>query len=456
MALALGLLLTAAIDGNAALRHAGALASLGPHTWGSPRNEAAALYVASQLREAGLDAVELQRFERQGTQGTNVVATLRAPGEEIVLVAAHHDTAPLAPGAYDDGGGVGVLIELARLLASEPRRARTFVFAVFDGEEAEVLGKGQAAGSHAYLERLGVRSGSLVAVFDLEMCGWSRGRPLLHPIAYPDPRRVGGQVIAPGWLVRAALAGSREAGAELLVGDPYLSWLYQPLVRTFRVRLYGDDLSFQQAGRPALMAADSSFSTFYPYYHAATDSADRLDPVELERMGRAAYGALRALDRVAVGPADDAHWFAAFGHVIGWSWILGLGALSMLPVAASGLSGGALPIALRFGQLLLFGVLLWREPVPAVWVFLLPNLLTPLRRRWWTALISLLPVLALVGFGVSAWWRGAVNGVWLQPWEIAVALLALALATFALPQGGARAGRSRGRTAPGLPRRRGR
>ena len=40
-------------------------------------------------------------------------ATLRAPGDEFVVIGAHHDTAPEAPGAYDDGGGVGILIELA-------------------------------------------------------------------------------------------------------------------------------------------------------------------------------------------------------------------------------------------------------------------------------------------------------------------------------------------------------
>jgi hypothetical protein len=453
---ALVLLLSVSIDGNAALRHASALASLGPHTWGSPRNEAAALYVAAQLREAGLNEVELQRFERDDTQGTNVIGTLRAPGEEFVLVAAHHDTAPAAPGAYDDGGGVGVLIELARGLAAEPQRARTVVFASFDGEEAAVLGKGQTAGSHAYLERLGVRSRSLVAAFDLEMCGWSRGRPVLHPIAYVDPRRAGRQVIAPGWLVRAALAGSREAGADLLVGDPHLSWLYQPVVRTFRVRLYGDDLSFLQVGRPAVMASDSSFWAYYPDYHEATDTADRLDPAALERMGRAAFGVVRALDRVPAGPADDAHWFAAFGRVIGWPWILGLGAFSMLPVAASGLAGGALPVALRFTQMALFGVLLWRDPVPAVWVFLLPNLFAPLRRRWWTILASLLPALALVTLGVAAWWRQAVIGVWLEPWEIAIAALALALALLALPRAAGRSGRGRSRRATGLPRRRGR
>ena len=117
----LGLLLAASVSGEGALRHASALAALGPHPWGSPRNQAAAAYVATQFREAGIDTVELAPFERHGVQGTNVIGTLRAPGEEFVVVGAHHDTAPEAPGAYDDGGGVGILIELARVLAE--RRA---------------------------------------------------------------------------------------------------------------------------------------------------------------------------------------------------------------------------------------------------------------------------------------------------------------------------------------------
>ena len=47
------LLLAAALDGEAALHHASALAALGPHPWGSPRAPVAAEYVASQFRAAG-------------------------------------------------------------------------------------------------------------------------------------------------------------------------------------------------------------------------------------------------------------------------------------------------------------------------------------------------------------------------------------------------------------------
>lgn len=448
MSALLSLFLAASIDGEAALRHASALAALGPHPWGSPRNQAAAAYVAAELREAGLDTVELQPFERHGIAGTNVVATLRAPGEELVVVGAHHDTAPGAPGACDDGGGVGILIELARVLARDGTRARTVVLVSFDGEEAWSAGKGTTTvGSRAFVERLGPRARSLVAAFAIEMSGWKDGTPVLHPIAYADSREKGRAVIAPAWLVRAALDGSREAGAPLGVGDPRLSWLYQPAVRTFRVRLYGDDLSFLQSGHPALFASDSSFSAFYPHYHQASDTAEKLDAAALGRMGRGVLGVVRALERTPRGRAEEPHWFAAFGRVIGWPWLVGLGAASLLPGLWRASRVGGLALALRVVQALLAAVLLWRHPVPGLWILLLPLVLLPWRRSWWTVLVALAPAVGLVALGVAAWWREAVNGVWLAPWEIAVAFLAVALAFLGLGgrKGGGRkpAGRKR-------------
>jgi hypothetical protein len=439
MSTLLSLLLAASIDGEAALRHASSLAALGPHPWGSPRDKAAALYVSAELRAAGIDEVEMQTFETGGLTGTNVIATLRAPGDEFVVVAAHHDTAPDSPGAYDDGGGVGTLIEVARVLAKEKVRTRTVVFASFDGEEAWATGKGETVGSRAYLARLQTRARSMVAAFAIEMSGWRKGSPLLHPVAYADPRAPGRQVTAPAWLVAAALAGSREEGAPFGVGDPILSWLYQPAVRTFRVRLYGDDLSFLQAGYPALFASDSSFSAFYPDYHRSTDVADRLDRAALERMGRAVAGVVRALVRAPRGKAEDRHWFAAFGRVFTWPWLVVLGALSVAPALRQGFAGSRPGLGLRLVQVALFGLLLWRLPVPALWVFLAPNVVLSWRRTRWTVLLASVPALSLVALGTAAWWRGAVSGVWLSPWEIAVMGLALAL-TLAGP--GASTGRA--------------
>lgn len=428
MSLLLGLLLAASIDGEAALGHASALAALGPHPWGSPRSEAAAQYVGAELRDAGLTEVEVEGFERHGIRGTNVSATLRGPSNEIVVVGAHHDTAPGAPGAYDGGGGVGILIELARAMAEEPTRTRTFAFVSFDGEEAWSTGRGLTAGSRAWIERLGPDARRVVGVIVVEMSGWKGGTPVIHPIAYADPRRADQPVVAPGWLARAVLDGARDAGAPLGVGDPWLSWLYQPAVRTFRAGLYGDDLSFLQAGLPALFVSDSSFTAFYPHYHQPSDTADKLDAMALERTGNAVLGALRALDAVPRGPAGDERWFAALGHVVGPTVLGALAAVSALPGLRTGLAGGGPVLMARLLQVTLFALLFWRHPIPALWVFLLPNLVLPLGRARWATALAVTPLLGLLTIGTVAWVRGLVSGVWLAPWEIAVAILALALA----------------------------
>src|SRR5260370_11341286 len=205
--------LAARIDGAAAVRHASALAALGPHRWGSPRSHAAAEYVAAQLRVAGLTEVRLQEFESQGIHGTNVIGVVRAPDPELVVVGAHHDTAPEAPGAYDDGGGVGVLIEAARAWAREPARTRTFVFAPFDGEESWATGKTTTAGSRAYIKDLGTEARRVVAALAIEMRGWKGGTPGRHSLAYADPRQPGPSVITPAWLLRASHEGAAAPGA---------------------------------------------------------------------------------------------------------------------------------------------------------------------------------------------------------------------------------------------------
>ncbi len=421
------LLATGAVDGGAALGHASKLAALGPHPWGSPRGSAAAAYVQAQFREAGLDEVRLQEFEDHGLHGANVIGVLRAPGPEFVLIGAHHDTAPEAPGAYDDGGGVGVLIEAARALARERSRPRSLVFVSFDGEEAWATGKATTTGSRAYIRALGENRKNLTAALVIEMCGFGKGSPVFQPIAYADPLRPGRSLIAPAWLVEAALTGAREANVPFGIGDPLIPWLYQPLVRLFRVPFYGDDLSFVQAGLPAIFSSDSSFTSFYPWYHQAADTADKLDAAALARMGQGVLGIVRALGRAPRGPASEPDWFVAFGKLIGATALLALGVLSLLPGLLRAFASGGLRLPARILHALLFAVLLWRHPVPALWILLLPNLAAVASRGWVTGL-ALLPALAMAGLGVAAWRRGFVAGVWPAPWELCVFGLVLGLA----------------------------
>ncbi|HET7294468.1 MAG TPA: M20/M25/M40 family metallo-hydrolase [Vicinamibacteria bacterium] len=433
----IALLLAASVSGEAALRHASRLAALGPHPWGSPRVTLAASYVESQFREAGLQEVRLQPFESHGLRGANVLGVLRGPGEEFVVVAAHHDTAPAAPGAYDDGGGVGVLIEAARALSSDKRRARTLVFASFDGEEAWSTGKTTVAGARAYVKALGADSRELVGAFVIEMCGWAGGTPAFQALAYADPLRKDGSVIAPRWLVEASARGARAAGSPLVFGDPLIPWLHQAAVRTWRASLYGDDMAFLQARLPAVFVTDSSFTRFYPEYHQPADTADRLDPAALERMARAVVGAVRAVEAAPRGGPAEPHWFAAFGAMIGATPLVLLGVAVVVPGVRLALRAGGRGRTARLLHALLFGYLLYRNPVPALYAFLLPNLLPLAPRRTWIVALSLLPAISLLGIGALAYARGFVSGTFLTAWDQAAGLGGLALALVPLGSGAA-------------------
>jgi hypothetical protein len=440
------------IDGEAALRHASALAALGPHPWGSPRSAAAAEYVAAKFREVGLQDVRMQAFEAGGLRGVNAFGALHGSGAEFIVVGGHHDSAPGAPAAYDDGGGIGVVIETARVLARRGARARTIVFASWDGEEAWSAGGGlTTTGSRAYVRSLGPEARNLVAAVDVEMCGWKGGYPVLHPIAYPEPLGPEAYVIAPGWLVSAALEGARGNDAALGVGDPVIPWLYQPATRTVRARLYGDDLSFLQSGLPAVFMSDSSFTAFYPWYHQPTDTPDKIDAASLARMGAAVLGIVQQLDGVRRGPASDPVWFAVAGRVAGGTLLRILGVLSVVPAIVMGFRLGGWTQTARLLHAGVFAFLLWRHPVPALWVFLLPNLAAGIRPRRWLLPVALLPLLALVVLGIVAWARGFVNGVWLDGTELLAAGAALVLlwtAARAPAARGSRPGRAARRAGP--------
>jgi len=434
IALLPALLAAAAFDGQAALRHASALAALGPHPWGSPRALAAAQYVAAQFRDAGLADVRLQDFDTAGIHGINVVGKLPGAGPEFVVIGAHHDSAPGAPGAYDDGGGVGVVIEVARVLARQRTRRRTLVFVTWDGEEAWSTAGLSTTGSRAFIKQLGSSMRDMVAAVDVEMCGWKGGTPVVHPVPYADPLRPGSYHVVPGWAVAAALRGARSAGAPLPVGDPLLSWLYQPAVRTLRVKYYGDDLSFVESGLPALFLSDSSFTAFYPWYHQATDTPDRIEAPALSRMGQSVLGVVDELSRVKRGTSAEPHWFAAFGHVFSWPMLVALALVSVIPGLATASSRRDGALGLRLFQAALFGVFFWRHPVPALWIFLLPNVVGGLPRRRGGVAVAVLPLLALAALGTVAWLRGFAGGLWIAGWELAIGALAFALVWAAPPR----------------------
>lgn len=116
-------------------------------------------------------------FGAQNYESYNIQGSL-GQGEKILLLCAHYDSYPLSPGANDNGAGVALLLELARLAAPlKDQLGYELRFVFFTGEEDGLIG------STYYVQNLTAgEKDRLAAVANLDMFGrrCRRGTPRLH------------------------------------------------------------------------------------------------------------------------------------------------------------------------------------------------------------------------------------------------------------------------------------
>jgi hypothetical protein len=121
----------------------------------------------------GADWVDARETIRAGH--SNVVATRSGttlPDEEVLLVGHYDSTSNepepeiLAPGADDNGSGIAVIVESARIMA-EISFERTIRFVCFSEEELGFIG------SDAYVSRALSQGENIVAAFNLDSVGWN-------------------------------------------------------------------------------------------------------------------------------------------------------------------------------------------------------------------------------------------------------------------------------------------
>lgn len=126
--------------------HVEMLAStIGNRSVGSAANARARAYIVDQLRLFGYDVRVQETEARRAEIGrtarvANIIAVLPGQRREAFALVSHYDSQRMSPGGGDDGFGVAVSLEAARVLASQAERQWTTMVLVTDAEEEGLMG----------------------------------------------------------------------------------------------------------------------------------------------------------------------------------------------------------------------------------------------------------------------------------------------------------------------------
>lgn len=281
----------ASFDQERAWKHLEALVDLGPRPPGSPAIEQARVYLEARLSECGLEPVR-ESFTAETPRGplemVNVYADLPAredPAREesagILVLCTHYDTKIFDDfvfvGANDGGSGTAVLLELARVLASDGPGPLTYRFLFLDGEEAtRKLWEGDVDhtyGSRHHVAQL-VKSGTVrrvKACILLDLVGDADLR--LHRETYSDPD-----------LLEFFFAAARANGMQVHVDGR-------------REEIRDDHLEFMAADIPSVDLIDLDYGRFNAYWHSEQDTLDKCSAMSLGVVGRIVLLGLPAVER---------------------------------------------------------------------------------------------------------------------------------------------------------------
>jgi hypothetical protein len=215
--------------------------------------------------------------------------------DQILILSAHMDAVPAAPGADDDGSGVAVLLEAARLLKDRPTQ-RSIRLILFNLEENGLVG------SRAYTLRIkdDVDSGKqhIVGMISMDMLGYysdkegSQQSPIKSFAGFEAPT-VGDFVGMAGILRFRPF--SQALDKAMKQAEPRLKTVvvdFLPIAPPDLLR--SDHAPFIGIGVPAVILADTA-NFRNPNYHKSTDTIDTLDLDRLTIAARAVVGGLYRL-----------------------------------------------------------------------------------------------------------------------------------------------------------------
>ena len=392
-----------------------------PHPMGSEENARVRTYLIETLSGMGLSPI---------TQSVEVEDYFGAPGGTVDVVnvmvriegvdptgalalVAHYDTVPATPGANDDSGGVGILIEIARILSTDPPMGNDVILLFTDGEEpAPRFGSTAFVAEHPWFN-------DVVFVVNLEATG-STGPSLLVEISGSERQMI--DVLSESAPHPAAFSFISEL-ADLAGG-------------------FGTDFDlFKENGVQGISFAYAHGS---PIYHTENDSISNVSLASLQQQGANTLGLARTVlnsDLDAQVEPEGAVFFTvvgsniitysdAFAQAVSLVVVIGLG--TAIAFSRRGRFGGVKRVlisaafvlglfvaAIVLGALLWTGLVSWRSTPGIVEAYAYLTLLLAFFVAVWVLATRLLRNRIagpdLLGGVVMIWVFMAVITTWFAP-----------------------------------------
>lgn len=278
-----------AFDGERAFEHVRRQVEIGPRPAGSAELARTRDYIVGELKSYGLN-VTSDEFAATTPVGekrfVNVAAEIPGESSDVILLASHYDTKPIKEfrfvGANDGGSSTGVLLEMARVLASNQQKPRfTYRLVFFDGEEAFCFdweqcrnpnGPDNTYGSRRYVAQLKEKN-------ELKRV---RAMILLDMVGYKDQRFGRDVEMSTPWLIDTIWRTAHELGhsAQFVDGVEGVG---------------GDDHEpFLRAG---IESVDIIQLNTYPYWHTAQDTLDKISAQSLKIVGDVLLASLPRIEQ---------------------------------------------------------------------------------------------------------------------------------------------------------------
>ncbi len=250
-------------DGASAMGYVERQMTFGPRIPGSGASRQAGDWIISSLVDTGWTSAT-QTFDYRGVELRNITARQGATEGPLILLGAHYDSRRIAdqdasttdepvPGANDGASGVGVLLELARVLPTNASACRVEM-AFFDGEDSGGLdGWDWIVGSTYMAENLTELPDAFV---------------LVDMVGDED--------------LDLYMEGNSDRGLRASIWNTANSLGYEAFVPIVKYTMVDDHIPFVQKGIRSVDIIDFD----YPYWHTRLDTLDKLSAISLEQVGR--------------------------------------------------------------------------------------------------------------------------------------------------------------------------